>query len=136
MNFRVLYALVIALVLVSAVGYLGIAYAQNETAVVVTEPNIEIGGNEIAIVIIGALGGLTSAYLGFRKNHTKGDTFDVTKFFDRVIMAVITSIGLAIASAANLLVLDLFTMYLIFVASLGTSELVMELRHRNASKPK
>jgi len=136
MDFRVLYALITALVLVSAVGYLGIAYAQNETEVVVTEPDIEIGGNEIAIVIIGALGGLTSAYLGFRKNHTKGETFDVTKFFDRVIMAVITSIGLAVASAANILVLDLFTMYLIFVASLGTSELVMEIRHRNASKPK
>lgn len=136
MDFRVLYAIITALVLVSAIGYLGIAYAQNETEVVVTEPNIEIGGNEIAIVIIGALGGLTSAYLGYRKNHTKGDTFDVTKFFDRVIMAVITSIGLAIASAANLLVLDLFTMYLIFVSALGTSELVMELRHRNASKPK
>lgn len=136
MDFRVLYALVVALVLVSAIGYLGIAYAQNETEVVVTEPNIEVGGNEIAIVFIGALGGLTSAYLGFRKNHTKGDTFDVTKFFDRVIMAVITSIGLAIASAANILVLDLFTMYLIFVSALGTSELVMELRHRNAPKPK
>jgi len=38
--------------------------------------------------------------------------------------------------SANILVLDLFTMYLIFVASLGTSELVMEIRHRNASKPK
>jgi len=136
MDFRVLYVMVIMLTLVSAVGYLGIAYAQNETEVVVSEPNIDIGGNEVAIVFIGALGGLTSAYLGYRKNHTKGDTFDVTKFFDRVIMAVITSIGLAIASAANMLVLDLFTMYLIFVASLGTSELVMELRHRNASKPK
>jgi len=130
MNFRVLYALITALILVSAIGYLGIAYAQEEE-VVVTVPDIEIGGNEIAIVIIGALGGLTSAYLGFRKNHTKGDTFDVTKFLDRVLMAVITSIGLAIASAANILTLDLFTMYLVFVASLGTSELVMEIRHRN-----
>ena len=130
MNFRVLYALITALILVSAIGYLGIAYAQEEE-VVVTVPDIEIGGNAIAIVIIGALGGLTSAYLGFRKNHTKGDTFDVTKFLDRVLMAVITSIGLAIASAANILTLDLFTMYLVFVASLGTSELVMEIRHRN-----
>ena len=134
MNFRVLYALIISLILVSAIGYLGIAYAQEEE-VVVTEPDIEIGGNEIAVVIIGAMGGLTSAYLGYRKNHTKGDTFDVTKFFDRIIMAVITSVGLAIGVASDLIVLNLFTMYMIFVASLGTSELVMQIRHRN-SKPK
>jgi len=134
MDFRVLYVLITALVLVSAIGYLGISYAQEEE-VVVTEPDIAITGNEIVIVIVGALGGLTSAYLGYRKNHTDTKAiFDFTKFFDRVILAIITSVGLAIGSATGLVELNLFTLYMVFVASLGTSELIMEMRNRNGSK--
>lgn len=136
MNFRVLYGIVIALVIVSAIGYYGIAYAQNETQVVVTDPDIAISGNEVVIVLVGALGGLTSAYLGYRKKHSETKApFEFTKFFDRVIMAVITSVGLAIGSAVGLVELNLFTLFMIFVASLGTSELIMEIRNRNASKP-
>jgi len=134
MNFRVLYAIVIALTIVSAIGYFGFAYAQEEE-VVITEPDIEIGTNEIVIVLIGALGGLTSAYLGYRKNHSETKApFEFTKFFDRVIMAVIVSVGLAIGSATDLVQLNLFTMFMIFVAALGTSELIMEIRNRNGSK--
>jgi len=136
MNFRVLYVMIIALVLTATIGYLGIAYAQNETQVVITETDIAIGGNEIVIVLVGAFGGLTSAYLGYRKNHSATkEPFEFTKFFDRVIMAVIASVGLAIGSATGFVELNLFTLFMIFVASLGTSELVMQIRNRNASKP-
>lgn len=133
MNYRVLYATVTMLALVSAISYLGFAYAQEEE-VVVTAPDIEITGNEIAIVIVGALGGLTSSYLGYRKNHSKGQAFEVTKFLDRVIISVIASVGLAIGSATGLVELNLFTLYMVFVASLGTAELVTELRAKNTKK--
>ncbi len=133
MNYRVLYATVTMLALVSAISYLGFAYAQEEE-VVVTGPDIEISVNELVIVVVGALGGLTSAYLGYRKNHSKGQAFEVTKFLDRVIISVIASVGLAIGSATGLVELNLFTLYMVFVASLGTAELVTELRAKNTKK--
>ncbi len=133
MNYRVLYATITMLTLVSALGYLGFAYAQEEE-VVVTAPDIEISVNELVIVIVGALGGLTSAYLGYRKNHSKGQAFEPTKFLDRVIISVIASVGLAIGSATGLVELNLFTLYMVFVASLGTAELVTELRAKNTKK--
>jgi len=111
----------------------GSAFAQESIDV-----PIEISESELIVVIIGALGGLTTAYLGYRKarSNDPATKFDITVFADRVIIAVITSVGLAIGVATEVLVLNFFTMYLIFVSSIGTSELVMELRNRNGSRTK
>ena len=111
------------------------AFAQNgnQTQGIEDVP-ITIGTSEALILLVGALGGLTTAYLGYRKAHsqTPDVKFSVTKFLDRVIVAVIVSIGLAIAAATNLLELNLFSLFLVFTSSLGTSELVMQIRNRNA----
>jgi len=111
------------------------AFAQegNQTQALEEVP-ITIGTSEALILVVGALGGLTTAYLGYRKAHsqTPDVKFSTTKFLDRVIVAVIVSIGLAIAAASNLLELSLFSLFLVFTSSLGTSELVMQIRNRNA----
>ena len=112
-----------------------LAFAQNDTETQAMEDvPITIGSSEALILLVGALGGLTTAYLGYRKAHsqTPDVKFSVTKFLDRVIVAVIVSIGLAIAAATNLLELNLFSLFLVFTSSLGTSELVMQIRNRNA----
>jgi len=111
------------------------AFAQNgnQTQGIEDVP-ITIGTSEALILVVGALGGLTTAYLGYRKAHSQSPDvkFSTTKFLDRVIVAVIVSIGLAIAAASNLLELSLFSLFLVFTSSLGTSELVMQIRNRNA----
>lgn len=96
---------------------------------------IEFSSAEGVIVLVGGLAGLTTAYLGYRKvkSSEPNAKFNITRFLDRVIVAVITSIGLAIASSTGLLELNLFTLYLIFVSALGTAELVMEIRNRNGN---
>lgn len=97
---------------------------------------IAFTAQEVIIVAVGALGGLTTAYLGYRKakNDDPKIVFDTTRFLDRIIMAVIPAVGFAIASSANLLEISAFSLYMVFTASLGTSELIMELRHRNTLK--
>ena len=112
---------------------IGTAFAQSTIDI-----PIELSESEVIVLIVGALGGLTSAYLGYRKNRSTDPNtkFDITKFLDRVLVAVITSVGLAIGVAADVLVLNFFTLYMIFVSSLGTAEFVMELRHRNGSTTK
>jgi len=109
----------------------GTAYAQSAGI----DVPIEFTGAEITVLFIGGLAGLTTAYLGYRKAKAKDNSlkFNITRFMDRVIIAVLTSVGLAIGVASDLLILNLFTMYLIFVSALGTAELVMELRTKNAS---
>ena len=112
---------------------IGSAFAQTTIDV-----PVEISQAEVIVLIVGGLAGLTTAYLGYRKNKSEDPNlkFDITKFMDRVLVAVITSVGLAIGVAADILVLNFFTLYMIFVSAIGTSELVMELRHRNGSKTK
>jgi len=109
---------------------IGIAFGQGETI----DVPIEFTTAEVIVLIIGSLAGLTSAYLGYRKNKQRDPAlkFHITRFLDRVIVAVITSVGLAIGVATDVLVLNFFTMYMIFVSALGTSELVMELRTKTA----
>jgi len=110
-----------------------LAFAQNDTEAQLDEIPIEFTTQEAIIVVVGALGGLTTAYLGYRKAKTeKPDTkFSTTKFFDRIIMAVIPAIGFAIAASANILEINAFSLFMVFTASLGTSELIMQIRNRN-----
>ena len=49
-------------------------------------------------------------------------------------MAVLASIPLALGAATDVLTLNAFTMIMIYLASLGSSELILELREKNAIK--
>jgi len=119
------------------------AFAQgNETADIPLDVDIEFTAAEGVVIGLGALAGITTAYLRMRKARSdaiaKGEpwSFDATRFIDRVIMAVIASVPLAIVSAADIIVLNAFTMVIIFMASLGSSELILELRAKNSPKKK
>jgi len=130
MNSR--FYLVVFVVGILASG-ISLAFAQNDTEVQLDEIPIEFTMQEAIIVVVGALGGLTTAYLGYRKNKAeKPDTkFSITKFVDRIIMAVIPAIGFAIAASANVLEINAFSLFMVFTASLGTSELILQIRNRN-----
>jgi len=113
----------------------GTAFAQNDTQVLPADVPFEFSASEAAIVLLGVLGGLTTAYNGYRRNKIKqGDAFkwDSGKFLDRVIMGVLVSVPLAIGAAADVIVLNIFTIVMIYLASLGGTQLIMELRKRNA----
>jgi len=122
------------------------AFAQENETVPLEEPpldvDIEFTSAEGIVIGLGALAGITTAYLRMRKSRSdalaKGEawTFDGTRFIDRVIMAVIASIPLAIGSAANIIVLNAFTMVMIYLAALGSSELILEIRSKNLPKKK
>ena len=56
------------------------------------------------------------------------------RFIDRVVMAVLASIPLALGAAADIVTLNAVTMIMIYLASLGSSELILELREKNAIK--
>jgi hypothetical protein len=137
MNSRFYLVLLIVGIVVAGITTSGV-FAQEEipTNTQLDEIPIEFTAQEAIIAIVGTLGGLTTAYLGYRKAKTeKPDLkFDVTKFFDRIIMAVIPAIGFAIAASAHILELNIFTLFMVFTASLGTSELIMEIRNRNGHK--
>lgn len=94
---------------------------------------IEISGSELLIVVVGALGGLTVAYLGYREARSKDPkiTFSGTRFADRVILATLVSIPLAIGAASDLVAINLFTLWMVYGTSLGTAEVIMRLRNKN-----
>ena len=135
MNSKIWLSILIVGIVVAGISITGV-FAQGDTETQLDEIPIEFTAQEAIIVIVGALGGLTTAYLGYRKAHTKAPDmkFDVTKFFDRVIMAIIPAIGFAIAASANVLEINAFSLFMVFTASLGTSELIMEIRNRNGHK--
>jgi len=94
---------------------------------------------EGAVIIVGILGGLTTAYLGYRNAKRNADpakpvTFDLTLFLDRLIPASITGVGLAIASAANITELNLFSLFLIFTSTIGTTEIVLQVWNKDRKK--
>jgi len=101
------------------------------------EPEIVFSEFQLVVIGIGALAGFVTAYNGYVKNkRAKGADFkfDRTAFLDRVFMAVLASIPLAVAESANVVKLDLFGAWIIFAAALGTAELIMEVRGRNKNK--
>jgi len=98
------------------------AYAQEE----VSEIPITVGAVESVIIGIGVAGGVTSAYLGMSKAKNEATdanpyVFNKEKFINRVVLAVLTSVGLAITASVGMLELNLVTMYMVFMASLGTA---------------
>ena len=120
--------LAIVVLAVAATSVIGMANAQEE------EPEIAFSEFQFVIFGIGALAGLVTAYNGYAKNKReqgKEFIFDRQKFLDRVFMAILSSIPLAIAESANIVKLDLFGAWIIFASALGTTQLIMELRARN-----
>ena len=122
---------IVLLISVMAVSAIGLAQGEEH------EPQIAFSEFQLTIIGIGAIAGLVTAYNGYAKNkREQGDAFkfDRSKFLDRVFMAVLGSIPLAIAESANVVVLDLFGAWIVFAAALGTSQLIMEVRARSRGK--
>ena len=124
MNKQVATVLIMCILIVSGIGF---ASAQEE-------PEIAFSEFQFTVIVIGAFGGLVTAYNGYVKNKNqkgKDFVFDRSAFLDRVFMAILGSIPLAIAESANVVKLDLYGAWIIFAASIGTAELIMEIRNRN-----
>ncbi len=110
---------------------IGLAFAEEH------EPEIVFSEFQFIVIGIGVIAGFVTAYNGYAKNKReqgKEFEFDRSKFLDRVFMAVLGSIPLAIAESANVIKLDLFGAWIIFAAALGTSQLIMEVRNRSRHK--
>ncbi len=118
------------------------AFAQEAGTDIPLDVEIEFTDAEGVVIGLGALAGVTTAYLRMRAARAKAIeagqewNFDATRFIDRVLMAVIASIPLALGSASNIIVLNAFTMVMIYLAALGSSELILELRNKNTTKKK
>ena len=116
------------------------AFAQEAGTDIPLDVEIEFTDAEGVVIGLGALAGVTTAYLRMRAARAKAIeagqewNFDATRFIDRVLMAVIASIPLALGSASNIIVLNAFTMVMIYLAALGSSELILELRNKNTTK--
>ncbi len=136
MNNRAIYCLATILLVASMVSY-GALEAYGQEAVPVDEIPIEFSTQEAIIIITGVLGGLTIAYLGYReaKNKDPKITFKGTRFIDRIILATLVSIPLAIGASADLVVLNFFTLWMVYATSLGTTEVIMRLREKANIKP-
>lgn len=106
---------------------IGLAFAEEH------EPEIAFSEFQLVVIGIGALAGFVTAYNGYTKKKKAAEkdfVFDRTAFLDRVFMAVLGAIPLAVAESANIIKLDLFGAWIIFTAALGTSQLIMEIRSR------
>lgn len=130
MNRYHLFAILFAVVVTIPTG---LAFAQ-DSGVPTDELPINFSMSQLVLVIIGVFGGLTTAYLGSRK--AKADdpsyTFDIHRFLDRVIVASIASVGIAITSAAGFVELNVVTIFLIYTSTIGTAELALQARKKNA----
>lgn len=108
---------------------IGVAYGQEQQ-----DPEIAFSEFQLVIFGIGALAGLVTAYNGYaskKRKEGKSFVFDPRAFLDRIFIATLASIPLAIAESANIVKLDLFGAWIIFAAALGTTQLIMEVRARN-----
>ena len=130
----------VMVLMVAAIAATPLAFAQeNETDTTLDIP-IEFTAAEGIVILLGLAAGLTTAYLRMRAARAKAIAdgkewkFDATRFIDRVVMAVLASIPLALGAAADIVTLNAFTMIMIYLASLGSSELILELREKNAIK--
>lgn len=98
------------------------AYAQE------TGMEIQFTSNEqLAIVIVGILAGVTSAYQGFSKS---GEEFSSRKFFDRVVTSSISSVALAVGAAATQTEVNIFMYVMVFLAAIGSTDLIIRQRAR------
>ncbi|KKK87207.1 hypothetical protein LCGC14_2755570, partial [marine sediment metagenome] len=80
---------------------------------------------QLSIVIVGTIAGLLTAYQGFSK---AGKPFVLKLFLDRVITAIIASLGIAIASVVVEEPVTLFTLILVFLASVGAATFALKGR--------
>lgn len=101
-----------------------LAYAQSD---IPTDIPIDFDESQGIILVIGAFGGITTAYLGWKKSET-GESFNGSKFIRPVAVAVLVSIPLAITAAAGIVELNLVTMFMIFMTSLGTATLSKQIK--------
>ncbi|MDI1496239.1 MAG: putative membrane protein [Cenarchaeum symbiont of Oopsacas minuta] len=125
----------LALALLVGIGLattLNTAYGQ-ETAPL----EVELRTSDIAVIAIGIMGGLVNAFMAWNKvrkaniaNHLPAK-FDPTLFLNKVLFATITSIPIAIATSLQQTELTLFTMFLIFTACIGTSQLISNARTKS-----
>lgn len=124
------------LLVILAIG-VPLAIAQENATDGAEEIAIEFSASQVVVIAVGALGGLTTAYLGSRKRKSADPkyVFDIHKFMDRVIIAVIVSVGLAIAAMVDIVVLNPVTIFMIFTSSIGTAELGLQVWQRNKGKP-
>ncbi len=125
------HVLIVGIFAVLATSGIGLAFAEEH------EPEIAFSEFQLVVLGIGALAGFVTAYNGYVKNkREQGDAFkfDRTAFLDRVFMAVLASIPLAVAESANVVKLDLFGAWIIFAAALGSAQLIMEIRARARKK--
>lgn len=123
MNMKFKRTAILASILLVTVGSL--AYAQEEAE---HEPEEEAGltyEEQVAIVGVGVLAGLVTAYQGFSKS---GKPFVFRLFLDRVIVAIISSLGIAIASVVVEEPVTLFTLVLVFLASAGAATFALKGR--------
>ena len=135
MNSRAIYVLATVLLVCAGVLWSGMeAYGQEELPIgELDNVPIEFSAQEALILGVGVLGGLTVAYLGYREAKAKDPkiTFSGTRFFDRIILATLVSIPLAIGAAADLVSINLFSLWMVYGTSLGTAEVIMRLRGKH-----
>jgi len=122
-------------VLLSILAIMPMAFAEEHEET--EEIPVSITTDQIVIVAVGIFGGLTTAYLGYRKARRKDPNlrFEITRFGDRVIISIIASLGIAVGSAADIVELTLFTMFLLYTSTIGTAELVLQLNALRGTPP-
>ncbi len=139
MNSRAVFTLSIMLLVCAGLLWSGMeAYGQGEIPIEdIDSVPIEFSAQEALILGVGVLGGLTIAYLGYREAKAKDPkiTFSGTRFFDRIILATLVSVPLAIGAAADLVSINLFSLWMVYGTSLGTAEVIMRLRGKHKPTP-
>ena len=121
---------IVALLAIVGTDITGLAYAQ-ETPTLPDEIPVNFRTSDAVIIGLGVLGGLTVAFLG--KSEASKETnfkFDGRKFARPVVIAVLTSIPLAIAAAMQFTELNLVTMFLIYAATMGIAEVSGRIKRR------
>ena len=111
---------ILASIMLVAIGGLAVAQGAEHTA----EEGLTYE-EQLSIVIVGTIAGLLTAYQGFSK---AGKPFVLKLFLDRVITAIIASLGIAIASVVVEEPVTLFTLVLVFLASVGAATFALKSR--------
>ena len=114
-------AAILTSILLVAVGGLAIAQGANHA---VPEEGLTYE-EQLSIVIVGTIAGLLTAYQGFSKS---GKPFVLRLFLDRTITAIIASLGIAIASVVVDEPVTIFTLVLVFLASVGAATFALKGR--------
>jgi len=122
MNMKFKRTAILASIMLVAIG--GLAFAQGAVHPEPEEPGLTYE-EQLSIVIVGVIAGLLTAYQGFSKS---GKPFVLRLFLDRTITAIIASLGIAIASVVVEEPVTLFTLVLVFLASVGAATFALKGR--------